>query len=209
LRGQIREYLRDQEVEARRLAFLAPLREASGVEILLRPPVMPVNNEGAPARGPASATVTLVEFGDFQCPYCRTVQPTLERILADYPEQVRLVFRHFPLDGIHPQSRAAAEAAACAGEHGEFWTYHDLLFENQDALGPAELVDYADRAGIDLDAFRRCVDERQSTERVERDIRAGEVAGVSGTPALLINGRPLTGPPDYENLRKRIEAELN
>ncbi len=208
LRDQIHDHLFQQELNARRRAFVGVLREAAGVEILLRPPLMPISTEGAPAKGPATAPVTLVEFADFQCPFCGQVQQTLERIMADYPDEVRVVFRHFPLDDLHPQSRAAAEAAACAAAHGEFWAYHDLLFAHQDALGPDELVVYARQAGIDVEAFRTCVNEHRFAEQVERDLTDGMAAGVSGTPAFLINGRPLTGPPEYEELRERIEAEL-
>ncbi len=209
VRDQIREHLVDQEIEARQRSFMVPLREAALVEILLEPPIMPVSTEGAPAKGPEAAPVTLVEFGGFQCPYCQAVQGTLERIVAEYPDAVRLVFRHFPLDTVHPQSRAAAEAAACADEQGGFWRYHDLLFDNQDALGPKELVTYARQAGIDGDAFRQCVDEHRSAERVENDIRDGQSIGVTGTPSFLVNGRPITGLPNYDVIREAIEAELN
>ena len=159
-------------------------------------------------RGAAAAPVTIVEWSDFECPYCQSVLPTLERILEEYPEQVRLVFRHFPLHAIHPNAQAAAEAGVCAQDLGAFWQLHDLMFEEQDTLTADDLQDKAERAGLDVEAFTACLEQEGIADRVHADRRAGVEAGVNGTPALYVNGRPLAGAVAYEQLAEVVEDEL-
>ena len=198
---QVRVYLAQQR-------FVEDLEKGHEIEYLLDPYRLSVEPGTGPERGGAEALVTIVEWSDFECPYCRNVLPTLERILDEYPNDVRLVFRHFPLHAIHPNAQAAAEAGVCAQDLGAFWELHDLMFEEQDALGVDDLKDKAERAGLDAEAFAACLEAEDTPDRVEADRRAGILVGVNGTPALFVNGRPLAGAVAYEELAGVIEDEL-
>lgn len=138
--------------------------------------------------GPADARITLVEYGDFQCPYCGMAYPILDRIRRRMRGEVRFVFRHFPLHQIHPEARHAAEAAESAGAQGKFWEMHDTLFQNQSALDDESLVYYAKLAGVDPDIVTRDLEEGTWTKRVRDDFRSGVRSGVNGTPTFFVNG---------------------
>lgn len=198
---QVRVYLAQQR-------FVEELEEGHEIEYLLDPYRLSVDPGTGPGRGGAQAPVTIVEWSDFECPYCKSVLPTLERILEEYPDEVRLVFRHFPLHAIHPNAQAAAEAGVCAQDLGAFWELHDLMFEEQDALSLDDLKDKAERAGLDAEAFAACLEAEATPDRVEADRRAGILVGVNGTPALFVNGRPLAGAVAYEQLAAVVEDEL-
>lgn len=201
LETQVRVYLAQQR-------FVELLEDGHEIEYLLEPYRLSVDPGSGPARGEAEAPVTIVEWSDFECPYCKRVLPTLEQILEENPTDVRLVFRHFPLHAIHPNAQAAAEAAVCAQDQGAFWELHDLMFEEQDTLGVDDLKDKAERAGIDAEAFAACMEAEDTPGRVEADRRAGIAVGVNGTPALFVNGRPLAGAVAYEELAGVVEDEL-
>jgi protein-disulfide isomerase len=177
------------------------------VEVLIERPRTQVEATG-PARGPAGAKVTIIEFSDYQCPFCRRAEPTVEQVLAEYEGKVRFVFRHFPLDRIHPQARGASEAAACAAEQGKFWEYHAGLFGEGAQFDRPALDALATKTGLDPAAFKACVDERKTQALVEADLKAGEAAGVTGTPAFFINGIPLRGALPLDEFKKVIDAEL-
>ena len=132
----------------------------------------------------------------------------LAEVLARYPEQVRLIHRHFPLDNIHPYARPAAEAAMCADEQGRFWEYHDAIFARSGRLTDESVAEIGSELGLDLEAFGTCVEERRYAEFVSDDMEAGRSAGVTGTPAFFINGIPLKGARDADQLSRVIEAEL-
>lgn len=204
LRPGIEGYLRAQQTTARRGEFLASLRESANVTILLPPPTVEVSQDG-PSKGPAKAPVTIVEFSDFGCQFCRRAAATLTRILEAYPDQVRLVYRHYP---IQPDSERVARAASCADEHGKFWEYHDLLFANQHAHGDSALRFYARTVGLDEGTFTECLTSGRTAAVVEQDAADGNAAGVSGTPAFFINGRPLSGALPYTTLKEAIEEAL-
>ena len=171
------------------------------------PPRVAVEPAG-PSIGPADAPVTIVEFSDFECPFCAALQPTLERVKAEYAGRMRLVFRHFPLTGIHPNAWRAAEAAACAGEQGRFWDLHALMFSEQAALSAGDLREKAARLGMDTAAFGACLDDRRYHDAVHADVDAGIEAGVEGTPTLFINGRPVVGVVPFDELAALIDDEL-
>ena len=171
------------------------------------PPRVAVEPAG-PSVGPADAPVTIVEFSDFQCSFCAALQPALDRVKTEYAGRVRLVFRHFPLTGIHPDAWRAAEAAACAGEQGRFWDLHALLFREQAALSAGDLRQKAARLGMDTAAFGACLDGRRYHDAVHADVDAGIKAGVEGTPTLFINGRPVVGAVPFEELAALIDDEL-
>ncbi len=208
---QIRQYLADQRVASRREAFLDELRTAADVQVLLKaPPVFraPIDLTGAPSRGPEDATVTLVEFSDFHCPFCRRVQPTLEELLKKYPTQVRLVYKHMPLDSLHPRARRAAEASWCAQQQGRFWEYHDALYEDGSAGTDEQLTAIAQRVGLDMPAFGACLASDEPKTTVQRHVEEGARYGVSGTPGFFVNGRLLAGAQPIENFVRIIEEEL-
>ncbi len=201
LEPQVRTYLAQQR-------FAEALEDGHEIEYLLEPYRLEVDPAAGPVRGPDAAPVTIVEWSDFECPYCKSVLPTLDRIQEEYPEQVRLVFRHFPLHAIHPNAQAAAEAGVCAQDLGAFWELHDLMFDEQDALTLDDLKDKAERAGLDAEAFAACLEQESIASRVDADRRAGIEVGVNGTPALFVNGRPLAGAVAYEQLAEVVEDEL-
>ena len=201
LEDQVRAYLAEQR-------FVEQLEDGHEIEYLLEPYRLSVDPGNGPERGAADAPVTIVEWSDFECPYCKRVLPTLERLLEEYPTEVRLVFRHFPLHAIHPNAQAAAEAAVCAQDLGAFWELHDLMFEEQDTLSASDLKDKAERAGLDAEAFAVCMEAEDTPDRVEADRRAGIEVGVNGTPALFVNGRPLAGAVAYEDLAAVVEDEV-
>lgn len=208
---QIRAYLTQQRAQARRQELVAGLRARHRVEVLLEPPRVELDLTGAPSRGPADAPVTLVEFSDFQCPFCSRLNPTLEKVKEAYGEKVRLVFRQFPLTSLHAQAQKAAEASLCARAQGEFWAMHDALFADQDDLEVEALKAKAARLGLDSGDFARCLDNGATRGEVEADVEAGQAAGVSGTPTLFINGRQVTlvrGEEPFDQLARVIDAEL-
>ena len=207
MQAQIREHLERRAAPEAARQYVQQLRESAQVEILIERPRTKVAATG-PARGPADAPVTIIEFSDYQCPFCRRAEPTVKQVLEQYGDKVRFVFRHFPLDRIHPQARGASEAAACAAEQGKFWEYHAELFADNAQLDRPGLDAAAAKTGLDPAAFKACVDGRKTQALVENDLKEGEAAGVSGTPAFFINGIPLRGALPPEEFKKVIEEEL-
>ena len=205
---QIRAYLEQQEIQRARLGFFAALERRFAVEYRLAPLRYEVAADGFAALGPADAAVTIVEFSDFECPFCARFLPTLERAREEYPGKLRLVYRHFPLSGIHPNAQKAAEASLCAGEQGRFWELHDLMFAEQQTLTVPDLKEKARRLGLDGAQFDRCLDEDRHRAAVLADYREGEALGITGTPALFVNGRFLSGAVPFEHLAEIIDDEL-
>jgi len=163
--------------------------------------------DGAPVRGPESAKVTIVEFADFQCPFCTRVNSTLTQIREQYPKDVKLVFKHLPLR-IHPQAPGAHAAAEAAHRQGKFWEMHDKIFANQGDLAPETFVAYAGQLGLDVDAFKKDVGSDDVKKRLDADTREAQTLGVSGTPAFFINGKYLAGAQPFEAFKQRIDEEL-
>jgi protein-disulfide isomerase len=181
---------------------------AADVRILLEPPRIQMAAVG-PARGPADAPVTIVEFSDFQCPFCQKVLPTLAEIHERYPEEVRLVFRHLPLENIHSRARPAAIAAVCLEEQGRFWEFHDAIFADPRQLADSDLRQLAEEIGADPDAYDVCIASDAAAERVDADVAAARGAGISGTPAFFINGVQLSGAQPMSAFERVIERELS
>jgi protein-disulfide isomerase len=203
MRDRIRAYLRERRVTT----VVADLREQSDTKILLQPSRFDVEAIG-PSKGPDDAVVTIIEFSDFQCPFCQRVVPTLDQVVAKYPTQVRFVYRNLPLANIHPRAQAAAEAAACAGKQGSFWDYHDLIFADNHALSDADLEKHASDLGLDMDAFRQCVKNRETQQAVEADLAVAQSLEIAGTPSFFINGIPLHGAQSLEAFSKIIDEEI-
>jgi len=206
----IRGYLEDQQRATAYRALVGELRKAGPrVDVALSVPRYDVEIDGDdPALGSANAPVTVVEFSDFQCPFCQRVVPTIKRIKETYGDRVRIVWKDFPLTAIHPQAFKAAEAGQCAREQGKFWEYHDQLFANQRALEPEFLKKYAADTGLDASKFAACLDSAKYAERVQEQINVGNSLGVSSTPSLFINGRLLSGAQPFETFSAIIDEEL-
>ena len=206
--GQIRTFLERQALVRARGELFAALEARFGVDYLLDPLRFEVAADGFAARGEPDAAVTIVEFSDFECPFCVRVQPTLERVMEQYAGRVRLVYRHFPLTSIHPQAWKAAEASLCAGEQDRFWEYHDVLFAEQHAMTVPDLKEKARRIGLAGAEFDACLDSGRHSEAVRKDLLAGTAAGVSGTPAFFVNGRFLSGAVPYDHFAELIDDEV-
>jgi protein-disulfide isomerase len=162
-----------------------------------------------PSIGPASAPVTLIEFSDFQCPFCQRVAPTLKQVKQKYGDKVRVVWKDFPLTQIHAQAFKAGEAAHCAAEQGKFWEYHDRLFANQQLLQPNDLKQHAADLGLDAKAFNSCLDTSKFGERVRDGVAEGSRLGVNSTPMIYINGRALSGAQPFDVFAGVIDEELS
>jgi len=206
--GQIRAGLAQQRQGERRAAFARGLRSKYDVKVLLEPYRVPVELGDAPVRGNAAAPVTILEFSDFQCPYCVRSRPTVAKIRETYGDKVRWAFRHFPLD-FHDKAEKAGEAAACAGDQGKFWEMHDRLWASTQKLSVPDLKEHAVALGLDAAAFDECLDSGRHAGLVERDEEAGQGYGVSGTPAFFVNGRPLVGAQPFEAFEQVIDDELS
>jgi protein-disulfide isomerase len=207
----IRRYLQDQSSETARASLIADLRKSGPeVRVLFDAPRHTVEvTADDPSIGSASAPVTLVEFSDFQCPFCQRVAPTLKQVKQTYGDKVRIVWKDFPLTQIHPQAFKAGEAAHCAADQGKFWEYHDRLFANQQQLMPADLKKHATDLGLDSKAFDSCLDSSKYGERVRDGVAEGSRLGVNSTPMIYINGRALSGAQPYEVFASVIDEELS
>jgi protein-disulfide isomerase len=209
LKPRIKQAVRQQKLREGMGKMLDDLKAKHHVQVALEAPELPrvdVEAKG-PARGPANAPVTIVEFSDFQCPYCSKEVPVIEKVLKEYDGKVRLVFRHYPLD-FHPFAQKAAEAAACAQDQGKFWELHDKMFTNQGKLAVDDLKGYAKSVGLDGSRFDKCLDSGEKKPLVEEDMKAGTAAGVSGTPAFFINGVFINGAQPYEQIKQAVDREL-
>lgn len=205
---QIRNYLKQQKGGEVRSAYIGELRKKHNVRIMLEPPREKVEVGNAPVKGPANAPVTIVEFSDFQCPFCSRVIPSINKVKETYGDKVRIAFRQFPLTNIHPNAQKAAEASLCANDQGKFWELHDAMFANQGALGVDQLKAKAVELGMNADSFNQCLDSGKHAGQVSADMAAGTAAGVSGTPAMFVNGRFLNGAVPFEDIAKIIDDEL-
>ena len=211
LKPQIREYLVDQRLGARREALVAELRDRTKVEVLLKAPAAfraSIDLAGTPVRGPEDARVTVVEFSDFHCPFCKRVQPTLTELLAKYPKDVKLVYKHMPLDQLHPDARRAAQASWCAQQQGRFWEYHDVLYAGAPDGSEAALAAAAERVGLDTAKYRACMASDEAALEVQKHVDEGARYGVTGTPGFFVNGRFVNGAVPLETFVQIVEEEL-
>jgi len=203
----IRNLLIQQRSSVAYQSYVEQLKTKVPVRITLEPPRQKIATADSPAQGPASAPIELVEFSDFQCPYCYRAHPVIKQVLNTYGSKIRFVYRNYPLPN-HPNARPAAEAAQCANEQGQFWPYHDRLFADQTKLGNDDLKASAAALGMDAAKFNACLDSHKYKARVDADTQAGNEVGVNGTPAFFINGRLLSGAQPYDEFKKVIDEEL-
>ena len=208
VKAQLSTRLKLAKIQQARQDFLKHLRDTSQVAIYLERPKVEVGYDPRRVRGNPKAPVMIVEFADFQCPYCRREQAVLKALMTKYGDKLSVAYRDFPLRQIHPQAEPAAEAARCAGEQGKFWDYHDLLLAESAKLDQPSLLDYAAQVGLDKDKFSQCLSSGKTKAAIDEDLRAGERLGVSGTPAFFINGVFLNGAQPISEFEKLIDTEL-
>jgi protein-disulfide isomerase len=207
VKDQVAGRLKQQKQSEVMSNFIDSLKAATKVEVYLAPPRFAVDTTGEPRQGNPTAPVQIVEFSDFQCPYCSMADTTVKEVQQKYGDKVAIVYRHFPLP-MHQFAHRAAEAADCAGDQGKFWEYHDQLFANQRSLDDDSLITYATNVGMDSAAFRTCLTGNTHTADVDKDAADGEKVGMSGTPGFYINGRMLSGAQPIEAFSEVIDEEL-
>ena len=211
LRGEIKPYLEARREQQARAMLVDELKAKSGagVKVLLDPPryVVPTAADD-PTRGNPAAPITIVEFSDYQCPFCSRVNPTLAKVRETYGDKVKIVFKDFPLPN-HPQAPKAHEAARCAGDQKKYWEMLDAMFANQRALEVPALKQAARAIGLDGATFDQCLDSGRWAAAVRSDMALGEKMGVNSTPSLYVNGRALIGAVPFENFKAIIDEELS
>ena len=205
---RINVYVLGQRKTEARKNYIEELALKYGVEYSMPPVRFDIATAGQPSFGPEDAAVTIVEFSDFECPHCSKAPAELHMVYQEFPDKVRIVFRQYPLWMIHPHSPKAAEASLCAAKQGKFWEMHNLLFSGQDKLGNEGLKEKASQLGLDREAFDACLDSGSCSAAVERDLEEGSIAGISATPAIFINGRPVETRITYDNIREIVLEEL-
>jgi protein-disulfide isomerase len=208
VRPQLVQALKQAQIQQARQAYVAKLKDRSDLSVMLRPPSVDIAFDPARLRGSRDAVITIVEFSDFQCPFCGKIQPVLSGLLSKYQGRVKLAFRDFPLRKIHPLAQQAAEASRCAAEQGKFWEYHDRLFQDSSKLSSAHLAEHARSIGLDVSTFDACVAAGKYSSSIEADLQDGTRIGITGTPAIFINGIFVGGAQPAAALEKAIDAEL-
>ncbi len=199
------DYLKQIKISTRHDNYIAELKKKYATEIALRPPKIEVK-PGTRNRGAADAPITIVEFADYECPFCKRAEASVKKVIATYGDQVRLSYRDYPLS-FHANARIAAEAGHCANAQGKFWEYHDKVM----ALGElsAEAINtVANEVGLEREKFDACLKNKDHEDALEADIAAAKAAGVNGTPVFFVNGRMLDGAQPFEAFRQVIEEEL-
>ena len=207
---KVRQYLEQLHQGEARTVFYAALEAKYKADYLLEPERVTVDaaSYAAPVQGAAGAPVTIVEFSDFQCPFCSRLIPTLKQVEKKYGDQVKVVFRQYPLN-IHENAQKAAEAALCANDQGKFWELHDAMFGDQSGLAVGGLKFKATKiAGLKTEEFNSCLDSGKHAPEVKKDLAAGTAAGVSSTPAMFVNGRFILGAVPLDDITKVIDDEL-
>lgn len=204
---QIKQYLARETDEKAKREYFGTLRAKYHAAVTLEPMRENVEPKG-PERGPRDAAITIVEFSDFECPFCGRFEPVLGEIQKAYPTQIRLVYRHMPLTSLHPNAGRAAAAAVCAEKQGKFWEMHDLLFTEQTSLSDGALKEKAKRIGLDASVFDACLDSEETKADLKADQVAYEKLGLSATPVSFVNGRFVNGAVSYDTLQSIVEDEL-
>ncbi len=204
----VRDYLKYKKKFEKRQGYVATLRKSANVKLFVKEPESPkvtVVTDGYPAWGNAKAPVTIVEFSDFQCPFCSRTVPTIERIKKEYgPEKVRIVFRDMPLPS-HGRAPAASMAAHCANDQNKFWEMHDTLFENQAKLEDTDLKSYAKKLSLDEKKFAECFDAKKHLALIDKSRTEAEGLGIQATPSFVINGTLLQGAQPFEKFKEKID----
>ena len=207
VRDELVRVMQQQKFQRHVSDFVKRLFASADVKILLDPPRLPVDLDGIRARGPKDAPVTVVEYSDFQCPFCKRVQPTLAELATEYEKEVRWGFKDMPLSEIHPEAVRAAQAARCADDQGKFWEFRARLFE-QELFTDKTYTDLAKELKIKDEALLECINSGKHEEAVMADFREARGFGIEGTPGFLINGIFLSGAQGADVFREIIDSEL-
>ena len=208
VKSVLQKGVKSLHIQQARQDYVDSLRAKMEVVVLMRPPKVEVAYDPARVRGDAKAPVTIVEFSDFQCPFCQKAQVTLKNLLAKYDGRVKLAFLDFPMRTLHPQAQVAAEASRCAEEQGKFWEYHDALFADQSKLDETGLVQTARGLGLDEKSFQSCLNAGKFKSQIEQDLQEGNKVGAAGTPAFFIDGIFVNGVRPEAEFEKIIDTEL-
>jgi protein-disulfide isomerase len=209
IKSQVKRLLKNAEIQEAREKYADSLQDEFEVSIRLQPPVVQVASDPARIKGSANAPVTIIEFADFQCPFCTRIEPALNEVLAKYPGKVKLTYRDFPLSQIHPNAKIAAEASRCALDQGKYWQMHDAMFADQSKLDEAALVKTAAGLGMDNKSFESCLKSGKYEAVVQEDFQAGTEAGVNATPTFFINGEFLSGVQSDADFAQIIDRQLS
>lgn len=207
IRGEVLQHIRELRRTKARAAYVEALRKKAQINILLMPPTANVDTASAFAKGDKAAPVVLVEFADYQCPYCEKVNPQIQQLKKEYGDNLTVIYKDFPLP-MHHSAQKAAEAARCAGEQGKFWEYHDVLFYSK-LIEPDELKQHARTLKLDTDRFDACLDSGTQAAAVKRDFDEAKSLGLTGTPSFFFNGHFFSGVVDYAALKDIINQQLN
>jgi protein-disulfide isomerase len=206
IRPKILEHVRQRRLEKAKTAYLQSLRSQAALTVTVEPPRAVISLDRTPLRGPANAPVMLVEYADFECPYCQQVEPELNKLEAQYNGKIAFAYKDVPLP-MHPHAEKASEAARCAGLQNKYWEYHDLLFTSK-ALDLPDLKAGARTLGLDALAFDRCLDSGEQAGIVKGELDEAQKLGLQGTPSFFVNGRFISGVMTYDQLRQVVENEL-
>lgn len=206
-KDSIKQFLKANQENALMRKLAQQLRTEGKVQINLEPPRVEINIGDAPTMGPKDAPITIVEWSDYQCPFCGRARATVNEVLDKYKKEVRYAFKDFPLS-FHKNAQKAAEAAHCAGEQGKYFEMYKVLFEKQQKLEVADLKTYAKDLGLNTAKFDKCLDDGKTADIVKKNLQEGMSAGVSGTPAFFINGVMLSGARPFSDFQSAIDAEL-
>ncbi len=206
--GRIHDMLRTPKVNDNRKKHIDELRAEAKITVLLESPRVTVAADPGRLQGEARATVEVIEFSDFQCPFCRRAQISVAELMKSYAGKVRYGYRDYPLIAQHSFAEKAAEASRCAEEQKKFWEYHDALFTNPPGLDGASLIEKARELHLDETAFRTCLESGRYSAAVSEDMASGLEAGVNAVPTFFVNGIPLEGTQSVNNLKKTIDEEL-
>jgi protein-disulfide isomerase len=207
VRPQVLEHIREGRRDKAKAAYIDGLRKQANITVLLMPPETSVDIAGSDVRGPRDAEVMVVEFADYECPYCEKVNPYMQQLRKEYGDKVAIVFKDFPLP-MHHKAQKAAEAARCAGEQGKFWQYHDVLFNSGGALGVLQLKEHARVLKLDGERFDQCLDNGEMAAVVKKDLEEGKSLGLTGTPSFFVNGHFFSGAVDYGLVKQMVEQQL-
>lgn len=207
VRNDVLQHIRELRHAKARAAFVDNLRQQAQINILLMPPTADVNIAKAYTNGSPDAQVTMVEFADYECPYCQKVNPQIQQMKKEYGDKLTIVFKDFPLP-MHHSSEKAAEAARCAGEQGKFWQYHDVLFYSKQ-LDVDALKEHARVINLDAQRFDTCLDSGSQAAAVKKDLEEAESLGLTGTPSFFVNGHFFSGVVDYGTLKDMVNQQMN
>lgn len=206
VRGKIADHLRQRRIAKAKASYLQSLRTGANIAIRLAPPRAQVSSADAPVRGSLDAPVTLVEYADYECPYCQQIQPALDKLEAEYKGKIAFIYKDVPLP-MHANAQKASEAAHCAGAQGKYWEFHDVLAKSK-RLDIASLKQNAREMKLDASAFDKCLDSGDKAEIVKAHVAEAQALGLQGTPSFFINGRFFSGALTYEKLREIVDEEI-